>query len=211
MWPAHDPAGHQVPRTNPACLLHTWRPHLRRHFALVLHLHKHQSSRNLHLQYLAKNQSTQCCQSLITPGSDHPLVLEPHMVLNYSSHENTWDARNTKAYTAKESCHKYRAEYAGFFPGRNVKYLVGTRVFFGPNKNAKGRSLYLYDFKNRRVGIVMGEAAVRFCDLRLETHLAFLKCGPLPDIRLPPILYATRIPPNLMLALLTSLLDLQWC
>jgi hypothetical protein len=42
----------------------------------------YQSSCNLHLQYLAKNQSTQHCQSLITPGSDHPPVLEPHMVLN---------------------------------------------------------------------------------------------------------------------------------
>jgi hypothetical protein len=49
---------------------------------LVLHLHQHQSSRNLHLQYLAKNQSTQRCQPLITQESDHPLVLEPHMVLN---------------------------------------------------------------------------------------------------------------------------------
>jgi hypothetical protein len=48
---------------------------------LVLHLHQHQSSRNLHLQYLAKNQSTQRCQSLITPGSDHTPVIEPHMVL----------------------------------------------------------------------------------------------------------------------------------
>jgi hypothetical protein len=42
---------------------------------------QHQSSRNLHLQYIAKNQSTQRCQSLITQGSDHPPVLEPHMVL----------------------------------------------------------------------------------------------------------------------------------
>jgi hypothetical protein len=50
-------------------------------FALVLHLHQHQSSRNLHLQYLAKNQSTQRCQSLITQENDHPPVLEPHMVL----------------------------------------------------------------------------------------------------------------------------------
>jgi hypothetical protein len=41
--------------------------------SLVLHLH---------LQYLAKNQSTQRCQSLITQGSDHLPVLEPHMVLN---------------------------------------------------------------------------------------------------------------------------------
>jgi hypothetical protein len=40
------------------------------------------SSRNLHLQYLAKSQSTPRCQSLITQGSDHPPVLEPHMVLS---------------------------------------------------------------------------------------------------------------------------------
>jgi hypothetical protein len=65
----------------PTCLLHTLRPHRRRPFVLVLHLHQHQSSRNLHLQYLAKSQSTQRCQSLITPGSDHLPILEPHMVL----------------------------------------------------------------------------------------------------------------------------------
>jgi hypothetical protein len=40
------------------------------------------SSCNLHLQYLAKNQSTQRCQSVITQGGNHPPVLEPHMVLN---------------------------------------------------------------------------------------------------------------------------------
>jgi hypothetical protein len=55
----------------------TWRPHRQRPFTLVLHLHQQESSRNLHLQYLAKNNSTQRCQSLITPGSDHPPVLEP--------------------------------------------------------------------------------------------------------------------------------------
>jgi hypothetical protein len=38
---------------------------------------------NTNLQYLAKNQSTQRCQSLITQGSDHPPVLEPHMVLTF--------------------------------------------------------------------------------------------------------------------------------
>jgi hypothetical protein len=73
-----------VPRTKPTCLLHTWRPHRRRSFALDLHMHQHQSSRNLHLQYSTKNQSTQHCQSLITQGSDHPSVLEPHMVLTSS-------------------------------------------------------------------------------------------------------------------------------
>jgi hypothetical protein len=82
MWPALDPAGHRIPRTKPTCLLHTWRPHRQRSFVLVLHLHQHKSSCNLHLQYLAKNQSTQRCQSLITQGSDHPPVLEPHMVLS---------------------------------------------------------------------------------------------------------------------------------
>jgi hypothetical protein len=81
MRPAHDPAGHRVPRTKPTCLIHAWRPHRQRSFTLVHHLHQHQSSRNLHLQYLAKNQSTQRCQSLITQGNDHPPVLEPHMVL----------------------------------------------------------------------------------------------------------------------------------
>jgi hypothetical protein len=60
-------------------------------FALVLHLHQHKSSHNLHLQYLAKSQSTKHCQSLITPGSDHPPVLEPHMVLSRSN-------QNSKAW-----------------------------------------------------------------------------------------------------------------
>jgi hypothetical protein len=81
MRPALDLTGHRVPRTKLTCLLHTCRPHRQRPFALVLHMHQHESNRNLHLQYFAKNQSTQHCQSLITLGSDHPLVLEPHMVL----------------------------------------------------------------------------------------------------------------------------------
>jgi hypothetical protein len=92
MRPAFDPAGHRVPRTKPTCLLHTGTPRRRRPFALVLRLHQHQSSRNLHLQYLAKNQSIQRCQSLITPGSDHPPVLEPHMVLR--------NARNPRSFAA---------------------------------------------------------------------------------------------------------------
>jgi hypothetical protein len=87
MRPALDPVGHRVPRTKPTCILHTWRPHRRRPFVLVLHLHQHQSSRNLHLHYLAKNQSTQRCQSLITQGSDHPPVLEPHVVLSSVAHQ----------------------------------------------------------------------------------------------------------------------------
>jgi hypothetical protein len=61
MRPALDPAIHRIPRTKPTCLLHTWRPHRQRPFALVLHLHQHESSCNLPLQYLGKNESTQRC------------------------------------------------------------------------------------------------------------------------------------------------------
>jgi hypothetical protein len=46
-----------------------------RPFAPALDLHQHKSSRNLHLQYSAKSQSTPRCQSLIKTKSDHPLVL----------------------------------------------------------------------------------------------------------------------------------------
>jgi hypothetical protein len=88
MRPALDPTGHRVPRTKPTCLLHTWRPHRQRPFTLVFHLHQHESRPNLHLQYLAKNQSTQRCQSLVTQGSDHPPVLEPHMVLTLLTHRS---------------------------------------------------------------------------------------------------------------------------
>jgi hypothetical protein len=38
---------------------------------------------------LTKNQSTQCCQSLVTQGSDHPPVLEPHMVLSHFHRSRT--------------------------------------------------------------------------------------------------------------------------
>jgi hypothetical protein len=50
-------------------------PARHRPFAPTLHLHQRKSSRNLHLQYSAKSQSTPSCQSLITARSDHPLVL----------------------------------------------------------------------------------------------------------------------------------------
>jgi hypothetical protein len=50
-------------------------PTRHRPFAPTLHLHQRKSSRNLHLQYSTKSQSTPCCQSLITTRSDHPSVL----------------------------------------------------------------------------------------------------------------------------------------
>jgi hypothetical protein len=50
-------------------------PARHRPFVPTLHLHQHPSSRNLHLQYSAKSQSTPRCQSLITARSDHPPVL----------------------------------------------------------------------------------------------------------------------------------------
>jgi hypothetical protein len=36
-------------------------PARHRPFAPALHMHQHKSSRNLHLQYMAKSQSTPCC------------------------------------------------------------------------------------------------------------------------------------------------------
>jgi hypothetical protein len=42
-----------------------------RPFAPALHFNQHKSSRNLHLQYSAKSQSTPRCQLLIITGSDH--------------------------------------------------------------------------------------------------------------------------------------------
>jgi hypothetical protein len=59
-------------------------PARHRPFVPTLHLHQRKSSRNLHLQYLAKIQSTPRCQSLITARSDHPPVLRrsgPHLGL----------------------------------------------------------------------------------------------------------------------------------
>jgi hypothetical protein len=50
-------------------------PARHRPFAPTLHLHQRKSSRNLHLQYSAKSQSTPRCQLLITARSDHPPVL----------------------------------------------------------------------------------------------------------------------------------------
>jgi hypothetical protein len=50
-------------------------PARHRPFALALHLHQRKSTRNLHLQYSAKSQSTPRCQSLITTSSDQLPVL----------------------------------------------------------------------------------------------------------------------------------------
>jgi hypothetical protein len=47
-------------------------PARHRPFVLALHLHQCKSSRNRHLQYSAKSQSTPSCESLITTRSNHP-------------------------------------------------------------------------------------------------------------------------------------------
>jgi hypothetical protein len=60
---------HRVHRAEPTCLSTPQRPHRLRPFEVALHLHKCKSSRNLHLQYSAKSQSTPHCQSLITPST----------------------------------------------------------------------------------------------------------------------------------------------
>jgi hypothetical protein len=75
------PFGHWVHQAEPTCLSTPQRPHRLRPFAPALHQHRRKSSRNLHLQYSTNSQSTPCFQSLITPRSDHPLVLgrfDPH-------------------------------------------------------------------------------------------------------------------------------------
>jgi hypothetical protein len=78
--------------TNPSNQTYLSAPHLEAHWhglsVLVLHLHQHQSSRNLHLQYLTKIQSAPRCQTLITQGSDHPPVLEPHRISHASFTKN---------------------------------------------------------------------------------------------------------------------------
>jgi hypothetical protein len=140
MRPALDPAGHRVPRTKPTYLLHTWRPHRRRPFALVFHLHQHQSSCNLHLQYLAKNQSTQRCQSLITQGSDHPPVLEPHMVLTFPF-DSPPKSMSKGARFWGFWCSRVRGVLAGIssipldlasFGGQNLGYGVPMRCSYYP-------------------------------------------------------------------------------
>jgi hypothetical protein len=75
MRPALDPAGQRVHQVRPTCLSTPRRPRRHRPFAPTLHLHQCKLSRNLHLQYSAKSQSTPRCQSLITARSDHPPIL----------------------------------------------------------------------------------------------------------------------------------------
>jgi hypothetical protein len=110
------------PSNEATFLLHTWRPHRQRPFALVLHLYQHKSSRNLHLQYLAKNQSTQRCQSLITQGSDHPPVLEPHMVLSV-----IWAARDER--------HPWVNSPKSNSRSRSPESLHGSAQDFGDSRN----------------------------------------------------------------------------
>jgi hypothetical protein len=75
MRPALDPTGHRVPQASLLLSPLLEGPARHRPFARTLHLHQRKSSRNLHLQYSAKSQSTPRCQSLITARSDHPPVL----------------------------------------------------------------------------------------------------------------------------------------
>jgi hypothetical protein len=70
MRPALDPIRPPGPLSQAYLSLHSSGP-----FAHALHLQQCKSSRNLHLQYSAKSQFRPRCQSLATPGSDHPLVL----------------------------------------------------------------------------------------------------------------------------------------
>jgi hypothetical protein len=82
MWPAPDLAGHRSLELGLLVSPLLGGPAGHRPSAPTFHLHQRKSSRNLHLQYSDKSQSTPHCQSLITARSDHPPVLErsgPHL------------------------------------------------------------------------------------------------------------------------------------
>jgi hypothetical protein len=132
MRPTLDPTGHWVPRMKPTYLLHTWRPHRRRPFALVLHLHQHQSSRNVHLQLLAKNQSTQHCQSLITQGSDHPPVLE-----QARDEQHSWVNSPKSNSQSPDSLHGSAQDFGD---GRNTSWALHSQVMIHKNSLNQGES-----------------------------------------------------------------------
>jgi hypothetical protein len=66
-------------------------PARHKHFTLALHMHQRKSSRNLHVQYSKKSESTPRCQTLIASRSDHPQVLgrsgpQSHKILSPHRH-----------------------------------------------------------------------------------------------------------------------------
>jgi hypothetical protein len=135
MRPPLDSAGHQVLRTKPTCLLHTWRPHRPRPFAFVLHLHQHQSSGDLHLQYLAKNQSTPCCKSLITRGSDHPPVLEPHRLSTAAPCCMPWTTPGRFSVCCRSSRHQGTLEQASLMRLFHEEQCFVGSLFRGDLRN----------------------------------------------------------------------------
>jgi hypothetical protein len=145
-----DSAGHWVPRTKPTCILHTWRPHRQRHFAFVLHLPQHQSSRNLHLQYLAKNQSTQRCQSLITPESDHPPVLEPCGPHKFASSKSDKCARGPAVRCLRAY---YTSPILSFHPverEKNPKHVYSVRVLWYSIMCGSAKTMHVCSYSTDR-------------------------------------------------------------
>jgi hypothetical protein len=76
------------------------------------------------LQYLAKSQSTQCCQSLITPGSDHPPVLEPHRSSTYP----LMSALTTHIFDNQREKAKKRNEQINFNKQSNAKHKANNKI-----------------------------------------------------------------------------------
>jgi hypothetical protein len=74
-----DPTGHRVPRTKPTCLLHTWRPRRQRPFALVLHLHQHQSSCAILSQELVHTTLSITHHTRKRPSTDPRTTHGPHL------------------------------------------------------------------------------------------------------------------------------------
>jgi hypothetical protein len=90
---ALDSTGHQVPRTKPTCLLHTWRPH-------------HNDLSCLFLTYSNTSQAATCtCNT-------YPRI-SPHNVVNHSSHQeatihcssnHTWSSPSPMAIIGYLAC-----------------------------------------------------------------------------------------------------------
>jgi hypothetical protein len=122
---------HQVHRTEPTCLSTPRRSHRLRPFTPALHLHQRKSRRNLHMQYSAKSQSTPCCQSLITPRSDHPPASDAPVLnlpldeCNDNTHSHQFIRERKRKETNKDLKHVIKSQ-------TKVKTRSLERLSLGP-------------------------------------------------------------------------------
>jgi hypothetical protein len=115
-------------------------PARHRPFAPTLHLHQRTSSRNLHLQYLAKSQSTPRCQSLITARSDHPPVLGhsgPQSSPWWVHWEHTQVANSEKK--EKEKKRRKKTQASDQKPNKSQEKITWVRKISVPKARATTR------------------------------------------------------------------------